>query len=120
MAKIFKNYVALFVFSGLLFALGVLTLPPLKLPVINFILAFALIAYLAFFLFGKLSNARGLMFPVLLAEFVIISLIAAGLLLSQFKLIEIDGVCRIVGISLWIHSFSIKLSDIGICFKAYC
>jgi hypothetical protein len=50
MANFFKNYVVLFIFSGLLFAFGILTMPPLKLPVINFVLAIGLFAYLALFL----------------------------------------------------------------------
>ena len=104
MAKLLKNYVALFIFSGLLLAFGVITLPPLELPVINFILALGLIAYLVLFLFKKLSHARGVMFVVLLVEFVIVSLIAAGLVLQQFKLINISGVCRTVGLALWLHS----------------
>ena len=111
MANFFKNYVALFIFSGLLFAFGILTLPPLKIPVINFVLAFGLLAYLALFLFGKLSRARGAMFTVLLVEFVIISLIAAGLLLSQVSLIKINGVCRVVGLSLWIHSTASMIGE---------
>jgi hypothetical protein len=111
MANFFKNYVALFIFSGLLFAFGILTLPPLKLPVINFVLAIGLFAYLALFLFGKLSRAKGVMFTVLLVEFVLISLIATGLLLSQASLIKINGVCRVVGISLWIHSAASMIGE---------
>lgn len=120
MANFFKNYVALFIFSGLLFAFAVLTLPPLKLPMINFILAFGLVSYLTLFLFGKLSRARGVMFLVLLIEFVIISLIAAGLVLGQFELIKIDGVCRIVGISLWIHSTATLIGEYhAACIKSH-
>jgi len=104
MTRLLKNYTALFVFSGLLLAFGVITLPPLKIPVINFMLAVGLLAYLALYLFKRLASARGVMFVVLLSEFVIISLIAAGLLLQQFKLIDISGVCRILGLSIWIHS----------------
>ncbi len=111
MAKLFRNYVALFIFSGLLLALGVITLPPLNLPVINFILAVGLVAYLALFLFKKLSAARGVMFVVLLTEFVIISLIAAGLVLQQFKIINVSGVSRIVGLSLWIHSAGTMIAE---------
>ena len=111
MTKLFKNYVALFIFSGILIALGVLTLPPLELPVINFILAIGLVAYLALFLFKKLSHARGVMFVVLLVEFVIISLIAAGLVLQQFKIINVSGVSRIVGLSLWIHSAGAMIAE---------
>ena len=105
MAKLFKNYVALFVFSGLLFIFGVIALPPLK------ILALGLLAYLSLFLFKKLSGAYSVMFVVLLSEFVIISLISAGLILSQFELIAIDGVCRVIGLSLWIHSLAALIGE---------
>ena len=111
MAKILKNYVLLFIFSGLLLALGVITLPPLKLPVIKFILAIGLVLYLALFLFKRLSGPRGVMFVVLLVEFVIISLIAAGLVLQQFKIIDESGVSRIVGLSLWIHSAGAMIAE---------
>lgn len=104
MSKLFKNHIALFIFSAILFAFGVLTLPPLELPVINFILALCLLAYLALFLFKRLSSSRGVMFVVLLVEFVIISLVAAGLVLQQLKIINVSGVCRTVGLALWLHS----------------
>lgn len=111
MAKLFKNYVALFIFSGFLLVTGVLTLPPLRLPVIKLILAIGLFLYLALFLFKKLREARSVMFLVLLIEFVIISLIAAGLVFSQFELIKIDGVCRITGLSLWIHATGAMIGE---------
>lgn len=110
MTKLFKNYVFLFVFSGVLLTLGMLSLPPFKLPVVNSVLAVWLLVYLVFFLFKKLSQSYGVMFLILLSEFVVISLIAAGFILGQFKLIKTDGLCSILGLTLWVHSISALIS----------
>ena len=111
MAKLFKNYVFLFGLSAMLFGLGIIAMPPLKLPFIKLILALGLIFYLAFFLFKRLSRSAGAMFTVHLMEFVIISLISAWLILGQLKLINIGELSSVLGFSLWIRSSSALIGE---------
>ena len=111
MTKLFKNYVFLFIFSGVLLALGVLTLPPLKLPIVKSLVAAWLLIYLVFFLFKRLSASYGVTFLIILSEFIVISLFAAGLFLGQFKVINFDGLCRILGATLWVHAVSVLIRE---------
>ena len=111
MAYFFKNYVFLFVFSGVLLGLGVLVLPPLNLPVTKLILAVWLSLYLSLFLFKRLARASGVIFTVLLAEFVIISLISAWLMLGQLNIAEVGALSSLLGFSLWIRSSSALIEE---------
>ena len=112
MAKLFKNYIALFIFAFILAALGVISLPVvLGDLIIDLILALALIAYLILFLFDRLSASSGASFVIFLSEFVTIALIAAGLLLGQFKIINVLGVCRVIGLSIWIHTSGVAIES---------
>ena len=111
MTKLFKNYVFLFIFSGITLALGVLSLPPIKLPVVKSVIATWLLVYLVFFLFKRLSSAYGRTFLIVLSEFVVISLIAAGLFLAQFGVIKAEGLMRIIGFTLWVHAICVLIRE---------
>ncbi len=112
MQKLFKNYIVDFILAALLIALGVLMLPVLfGNEIINVILAVGLLAYVVIFLFGKLTRRRGIRFVVILVEFVVITVIAVGLVLQQFKVINISGVCKIVGACIWLHGVCSLLGE---------
>ena len=116
MANLFKNYIFLFIFAGLLFAMGTLSLPPLKLPLLKLIIATALVFYLVFFLYKRLSRSIGVMFIVFLIEFVTISLISAGLILAQLRLINTGALSSVLGFTLWVRSVSALIGKYDIAY----
>ncbi len=112
MPKIFKNYIVDFILAAILIALGVVMLPVLfGLDIINIILAIGLLLYLALFLFKRITKRRGAMFVIILVEFMIVAVIATGLVLQQFKIFNISGVCKILGLVLWVHSAGMLLGE---------
>jgi len=71
---------------------------------LNVIIAIFLITYILLFLVKKLKNQTKTVILVLtLTELVLISLIALGLILSQFRIINIGGACKTLGFVLWIR-----------------
>ncbi len=112
MKKVFNNYIVDFILALLSIALGVIMLPVLfGLDIINIILAIGLVLYLALFLFGRLTRRRGAMFVIILLEFMVVAVIATGLVLQQFKIFNISGVCQIIGLVLWLHSAGMLMGE---------
>ena len=105
MNRIYKNYIFDIIFAVLALALGIIMLPPFNIgqKIINILLAVTLVAYLVVHLFGKLRRSRGATFVLTLIEFSVVSLISVGLVLQQFKVFNISGVCRTVGLVLWLR-----------------
>ena len=93
--------------------LGIIMLPPIGLgqQILSVMLAITLIAYLVMFLFDKARRARGTSFVLILIEFTVISLIAVGLILQQFKIFgETNVVCPTIGIVMWLRGIVVNVS----------
>ena len=72
--------------------------------ILNIIIAGCLIAYLFFYLSKKIKkSANKINLALLLAEFIIISLLIIGLLLSQFRIVNVGGACQTLGFVLWLR-----------------
>ena len=105
MNRFYKNFIFDIVVGVIALALGIVMLPPFKIGerALNILLAVALVAYLVIHLFGKLARSKGSTFILTLIEFTVISLIAIGLVLQQFKVFNISGVCETLGFILWLR-----------------
>ena len=102
--KKFKgDSVIYFILAVLFTALGVVLLPSitdLGQNILNVIIAVCILVYLFGYLVKKLKHAKQSIFVLTAVEFGLMFLIALGLILSQFKVIEITGGCKIVGLAL--------------------
>ena len=71
---------------------------------LNLFIAACLCAYLFTYLFKKIKKAdNNTNLILLLVEFIFIAMIAVGLVLTQFKIINIGGACQILGVVLWLR-----------------
>ena len=98
---------------GILFALlGVMLMPVWNnidwafwksygMDIINIVICGCLIIYLFGFLIKKIMKNKGVVQILTIIEFVLLSLIALGCVLQQFKVINIGGACAILGLALW-------------------
>ena len=103
-----KNYL-LYVIGGVLILLAALLFSPrwakTTLPwagwgtaVVNLMIAVCLALYLINYLLPKvLHGGKGAIHILVIVEFVLLTLIALGCLLSQFQVIHISGACAIFG-----------------------
>ena len=105
MKKIYKNFVFDIVVAVLALALGVVMLPPFGIgqQALNVLMAITLAAYLALYTFDKIRRSKGTTLVLTLVEFCIIALIALALVIQQFLPIRISGVCRIIGVVMWLR-----------------
>lgn len=72
--------------------------------ILNLFMAACLCAYLFTYLLKKVKNAgNNTNLILLLVEFIFIAIIAAGLVLTQFQIINIGGACQILGVVLWLR-----------------
>lgn len=103
--RLYKNYIFDIVIAALAVVLGVVMIPPIGIGqyILNVLLAISLAAYLVIHLFGKLQRSRGTTFILTLIEFSIVCLIIVGLILQQFRVFNISGVCRTLGFVLWLR-----------------
>ncbi|MBR2030386.1 MAG: hypothetical protein IKA42_01650 [Clostridia bacterium] len=102
--KRFKgDTVIYFIFAVLCVALGVVLIPSitdLGQQILNVLIAVAILSYLFGYLAKKLKRTRQTIFILTAIEFGLLLLIALGLILSQFKVINIAGGCKILGLAL--------------------
>ncbi len=106
MRGLYKNFVFDIVISVLCLALGIIMLPVFNISThfIDIMLAIALVAYLVLFLFDVLRRAKGTVFILTIVEFVVIAMLAVGLLFQQFSVIaRISSVCSTVGLVMWLR-----------------
>lgn len=106
MKKLYSNMIFDLVVAALLLALGIVLLPPvtdLGSKILSVIVAVLLVCYLVFWLFERLIHSRGAIQILTLVEFVLIALIALGLIFKQFNIIKIDSVCQIIGAVFWLR-----------------
>ena len=101
--KRFKgDTVIYFIFAILCAALGVVLIPDitdLGQQILNVLIAIAILSYLFGYLTKKLKRTRQTIFVLTAIEFGFLFLIALGLILSQFKVINITGGCKILGLA---------------------
>ena len=72
--------------------------------ILNIVIAIILLLYLFLFLLQILRHKRGTVQILAIIEFVIVLIISLGLILQQFKVFNIAGSCRIIGLVLWIRA----------------
>ena len=103
--RTYRNYIFDIVISALGAVLGVLMLPPFGIGghLLNLLLAISLAAYLAIHLFGKLQRTRGTTFILTLIEFCAVCIIIIGLIFQQLRIFNVVGVCRTLGVVLWLR-----------------
>ncbi len=103
--RIYKNYIFDIVIAGLALVLGIVMLPPFGIGqhLLNLLLAISLAAYLVIHLFGKLQRTKGTAFILTLFEFSVVCIIIVGLIFQQLRVFNIAGVCRTLGVVLWLR-----------------
>ena len=70
--------------------------------VIDFFIAVLIIVYLCTYLRKKVARGgNGVIKVLTIVEFALLSLIALGCILSQFKVVNIGGPCQIAGLIMW-------------------
>ena len=106
--KRFKgDYIVYLIVSFLLIALGIVMLVnnyEIGLKIVNIAIALILVAYLALVLFPLIKHKRGTVQILTIVEFVLVCLIAVGLILQQFKVFNIAGACKIIGLVIWLRA----------------
>ena len=102
MKRIYTNFVFDIVIATLFLALGIVMLPPFEIgiKVLNVLFAVLLVCYLVSFLYDKIKRARGSILVLSFVEFIIVSIVAIGQLLQQFKLFNLSSGCATLGFVL--------------------
>ena len=102
--KRFKgDTIVYFVAAVVLLVLGIVMIPgvtDLGQSILNIVIAVAILCYLFGFLLGKIKRSRQTIMILTVIEFVLLLLVALGLVLAQFKVINVSGACAILGLAL--------------------
>ena len=105
--KRFKyDWLVYFIVSVLAIALGIVLIVKdyeIGLKIVNIAIAIILIAYMLLFLLPILKHKRGTVQILVIVEFVLVGLISLGLILQQFKVFNIVGACKIIGLVIWLR-----------------
>ncbi len=105
-----KNWLVFLIVGILAVGFGVVVIPQvtdLGSTILDLVIAILLIAYLALYLFGKVTtSSKGPIKILTIVEFAVISIIALGLILSQFKVITISGAFEILGFVIWFRGIT--------------
>lgn len=106
--KRFKNdWLVYFIISVLSIALGIVLIVnnyDIGLKILDIAIAILLVIYLILFLLPVLKNKRGTIQVLTIIECVLIVIIAVGLVLQQFKVFNIAGACKIIGLVIWLRA----------------
>lgn len=106
--KRFKNdWILYLVISVLAIALGVVLIVDnfkIGMQILDIVIAIMLIIYLALVLIPILRHKTGSIQILTIIEFILICIIAIGLVLQQFKVFNIVGACKIIGLVLWLRA----------------
>ena len=106
--KRFKfDWLVCFIVSVLAITLGIILIVnnyKIGMQILNIVIACILLLYLFLFLLPVMQKKSGTIQILTIIEFVIVALIALGLILQQFKVFNIAGACRIIGLVLWIRA----------------
>ena len=111
MNKLYKNFWFDLGTATLALIIGIVMLPVFGIAasVLDILLALVLVAYLVIFLFDKIKRTSGAIFVLTIIEFVLIGVLAIGLVFQQFKLIAISSVCQSIGIVVWLRGIVIAV-----------
>lgn len=112
-AKKTRFYWVYFILAILLF-LGALIVAPIwsgtdvffkswGAKLIDILIAVAIAYYIIVYLLKKVSSSKGAILILTIVEIVLLSLVALGSVLSQFKVINISGPCQVLGLALWLR-----------------
>ena len=93
-----------FVCAGLLLLLGLFLIPnfifaDLGYEILNYVLAAAVLAYLFGYLIHKFKYVRSTLLVLTIIEFVLLFLVALGLVLQEFDIVPVDEPCQILGLA---------------------
>ncbi len=112
-SKVFWLYI---VIGALISALSIMLMPfwkdaeidvffaPWGYSIISIVIACTLILYLGLYLFKKMiGKCNKIVRVLIIIEFILLSLIALGSIMSQFDVIPVKGVGQILGLVLWIR-----------------
>ena len=101
----YRNFVIDIIIAVLTLVLGLVMLPPFGLgqAMIDILLALTLLTNLVLHLFQKMRLSKGITFTLTLVEFLINAAIIVCLVLEQFGLFRIGGVCQTLGLVLALH-----------------
>ena len=104
MKNIYKNFLADIIIAVLLLSLGVLLLPCFDIgkTILDIIVAILLCIYLLLYLAKRFHGTRTYV-ALTAVEFTVIALIAIGLFLKQFNIINIGNTCQILGVVIWLR-----------------
>jgi hypothetical protein len=110
--RFYKNFVADVIIAAVLTVLGIIMIPPIGIGtvVLDLFVCIALIAYLILFRFDKLRRSRGTIFILTSVEFTLVALIAIWLILKQFGILNIGGICPTVGVIMWLRGVTDAVS----------
>ncbi len=105
MKEIYKNHIADLLLSALFLTLGILLIPAIGISsvVLNYIVAAVLLLYLFLFLVKKLTVAKGTILVLTVVEFIVIILIALGLILKELQVINLGETFQIIGLVIWLR-----------------
>jgi len=105
--KRFKlDWLVYFILSVIAIAGGIVMLPgvtDLGGKILNIFLAICLVVYACMYLLPKIKNYRKTPQILTIIEFIILCVLAVGLVLVQFKVFQISGVVRIIGLAIWLR-----------------
>lgn len=106
--KRFKNdWLLYLIISIFTIALGIVLIVKnyeIGLKILNIAISLVLIIYLIAFLLPILRHRSGNIQILMIIEFVLVALIALGLILQQFKVFNIVGACKIIGLVIWLRA----------------
>ena len=113
MKKLYNSFIFDIIVAVIALALGIVMLPPFGIgnKVLNILLAITLVAYLIIYLFDKAKRAKGVLFILTVVEMVIICFVIVGLVVDQFSSIIISGVCRTIGLVVWLRGSVVSIGS---------
>ncbi len=105
MKNLTKNFVFDIIAAVLLLALGLcgIFLPEYGLKALQYIVAALLVLYIISVLFPEVRRARGRLQILVFVEMALVFLVAIGLVIDSFQVIDLGEACRIFGFVLWLR-----------------
>lgn len=69
--------------------------------IVDLLIAALIVVYLVGYLWKKMVRSGGIIRVLTIVEFCTLSIIALGCIFTQFKVINVQGACKIFGLALW-------------------
>lgn len=106
--KRFKlDWLVYFIVSIISITLGILLIVnnyEIGMKILNIAIAIILLCYLFLFLLPLIKHKRGTTQILVIIEFVLVGLIAIGLVLQQFNVFNIAEACQVIGLVIWLRA----------------